>query len=75
MDLGSGGGLNHAAVQAAMPPGDGRLPGADDLGAAAGDDLGAGLSGTRGNDPKGPRSQITGVGGTRQRRRHGRSRR
>ena len=43
-----------------MPPRDGQLPGTDDLGAAAGDDLGAGLSGTRGDDRKGPRSRITG---------------
>ena len=60
-----GGGTNTAAVQATSPRPAAELPGTADLGAAAGDDVGAGLGGTRGNERKGPRGQITGVGGTR----------
>ncbi|MDQ3811807.1 MAG: hypothetical protein M3336_16110 [Chloroflexota bacterium] len=66
----AGGGLNNAAVQAVGMPGvisaaESNLPGTANLGAAAGQDLGAGLGGTRGITESPRPGEQTGAGGTR----------
>lgn len=67
IDADAGGGLNQAAVGAAgLGAGSARSSaGTDDLGAAAGKDLGSGLGGSRGGSQHEPRGDISGVGGTR----------
>ena len=71
VDESMGGGLNNAAVQAAGlgrahdPTEGGDVPGTADLGAAAGDDLGAGLGGTRGSSRENAAEHMGGAGRTR----------